>query len=116
MVSILHTLAEPALLYRQLSDFVQSHDDGLIRQSLRAAISNELRDYLGLISALESGIRRALEELERGAQEGNKKKANVTLKRCVIGTRDATMGLRLMSLMVEESKSEFLQFQNAGDG
>ena len=105
MISILHTLAEPSLLYRNLSDFVQSKGDGLIGQSLRSAISSELRSYLGLISTLESEIRQAIVSLDRGEQEGRVNKAGVTLKRCVIWTREATMGLRLMSLMVEEAKS-----------
>ncbi len=104
-VSILHTLAEPSLLYRSLSDFVDSKDDGLIGQSLRSVIGIELRSYLGLISTLESEIRRAISSLEN-KQEGRVGKAGVTLKRCVIWTREATMGLRLMSLMVEEAKSE----------
>lgn len=105
IVSILHTLAEPSLLYRSLSDFVESTDEGLIGQSLRSAIGNELRSYLGLISTLESEIRRAITSLDRGEQEGRIGKAGVTLKRCVIWTREATMGLRLMSLMVEEARS-----------
>ena len=104
IVSLLHTLAEPSLLYRQLSDFVQSDDDGLIRQSLKAAISIQLREYLSLITTLEGEIRRALTTVEREGPGRDTKKANVTLKRCVIYTRDATMALRLMSLMVEESK------------
>ena len=107
MISVLNTLAEPSLLYRQLSEFCQSDDDGLIRQSLKAAISAQLRDYLGLITSLESSIRRTLEEAESASQVAEKRKASITLKKCVIGTRDATMGLRLMSLMVEESKCNF---------
>ena len=106
IISILHTLAEPSLLYRSLSDFIGSKDDGLIGQSLRSAIGSELRSYLGLISTLESEIRRALSLLDRGEQEGRVRKAGVTLKRCVIWTREATMGLRLMSLMVEEARSK----------
>ena len=105
IVSILHTLAEPSLLYRSLSDFVDSRDDGLIGQSLRSVIGIELRSYLGLISTLESEIRQAITSLEN-EQEGRVGKAGVTLKRCVIWTREATMGLRLMSLMVEEAKSK----------
>ena len=104
VVSILHTLAEPCLLYRQLSDFVQSDDDGLIRQSLKAAISIKLREYLSLITTLEGEIRRSLRTVAAEAPGQDTRKAKVTLKRCVIYTRDATMALRLMSLIVEESK------------
>ncbi|MCJ1244573.1 Microtubule-nucleating Tub4p (gamma-tubulin) complex component [Trapelia coarctata] len=102
IVSILHTLAEPSLLYRSLSEFVESRDEGLIGQSLRSAIGNELRSYLGLIATLEGEIRRAIKDIELNA---GIRTAGVTLKRCVVWTRDATMGLRLMSLMAEESKS-----------
>lgn len=106
VVSLLNALAEPCLLYRGLSSFVDSSDGGLVSQSLRAALSNELRAYLGLVATLETEIRRAL------AAPGNNEpksmlKGGVTLKRCVVWTRDATMALRLMSLIVEETQSEF---------
>ncbi|KAI9738322.1 MAG: Microtubule-nucleating Tub4p (gamma-tubulin) complex component [Cirrosporium novae-zelandiae] len=102
MVSLLNTVAEPSLLYRRLSEFVQTSEGGLMGQSLRAAVGKELRNYLGVVTSLESRIRHALAV----SKEGNKNKAIlVTLKRCVIWTRDATLGLRLMSIMVEESKN-----------
>jgi gamma-tubulin complex component 3 len=104
MLSILHTLAEPCLLYRSLSEFVKASDGGLVVQSLRAAIGNELRSYLGLVATLEGEIRRALASVGDNESRTGMAKAGVTLKRCVIWTRDATMGLRLMSLMVEKSK------------
>ena len=106
IISILHTLAEPSLLYRSLSDFVESQDEGLIGQSLRSAIGSELRSYLGLISTLEGEIRRATLSLNNIEQQSQIRKAGVTLKRCVVWTREATMGLRLMTLMVEEAKSK----------
>ncbi len=105
LISLLHTLAEPSLLYRGLSEFIQSSEGGLIGQSLKAAIGQELRSYLGLVATLEGEIRRALASLGAGEPGGGVGKAGVTLKRCVVWTREATMGLRLMSLMVEESKS-----------
>lgn len=104
IISLLHTLAEPSLLYRSLSNFVQSADEGLVGQSLRAAISNELRSYLGLIATLEGEIRRALPSISSQEPRGRIGKVGVTLKRCVVWTREATLGLRLMSLMVEEAK------------
>ena len=107
LISLLHTLAEPSLLYRNLSVFVQSSDEGLVGQSLRAAIGNELRSYLGLIATLEGEIRRALMSIGSIHSRGSIGKVGVTLKRCVIWTREATMGLRLMSLMVEEASSTF---------
>lgn len=106
LIGILHTLGEPSLLYRNLEDFVKTPAEGLLGQSLRAAISNELRSYLTLVATLEGQIRRALSTLDESAPRSGIGKAGVTLKRCVVWTREATMGLRLMSLIAEESKSK----------
>ncbi|KAI1140556.1 spindle pole body component alp6 [Hypoxylon sp. FL0543] len=106
VISLLHTLAEPSLLYRTLEDFVKTSVKGLIGQSLRAAISNELRSYLTLVATLEGQIRRALATIDEDAPRHGIGKAGVTLKRCVVWTREATMGLRLMSLIAEESKTK----------
>jgi gamma-tubulin complex component 3 len=107
LISLLHTLAEPSLLYRGLSQFVESTEGGLVGQSFRSALSKELRSYLGLVATLEGQIRQALAMLDDTQPRQGIGKAGVTLKRCVIWTREPTMGLRLMSLMVEESKSMF---------
>jgi gamma-tubulin complex component 3 len=104
VLSLLNTLAEPCLLYRGLSDFIQTSEGGLVGQSLRAAIGTELRSYLSLVATLEGEIRRALTAIEKQDEKQGIRKAGVTLKRCVIWTRDATMGLRLMTLVIEESK------------
>ena len=106
IVSLLHTLAEPSLLYRGLASFIKSPAKGLLGQSLRAAISNELRSYLTLVATLEAQIRRALAAVDESAPRGGIGKAGVTLKRCVVWTREATMGLRLMSLIAEESNTK----------
>ncbi|KND88868.1 Spindle pole body component alp6 [Tolypocladium ophioglossoides CBS 100239] len=106
LISILHTLAEPSLLYRELDAFGKTPAQGLLGQSLRSAISSELRSYLSLIATLEAQIRRALSSLDESAPRGGIGNAGVTLKRCVVWTREATMGLRLMSLIAEESKSK----------
>ncbi|EGY18325.1 hypothetical protein VD0002_g7866 [Verticillium dahliae] len=106
IISLLHTLAEPSLLYRNLDAFVKSSTEGLLRQSLRAAISGELRAYLSLVATLEGQIRRALSTLDESAPRGGIGNAGVTLKRCVVWTREATMGLRLMSLVAEESENK----------
>lgn len=106
LIALLHTLAEPCLLYKKLSDFTQGSDGGLVSQSLRAAINTELRSYLSLVATLEGEIRRAMTAVEQDQHKKGVRQAGVTLKRCVIWTRDATMGLRLMSLIVEESKQK----------
>lgn len=106
VVSLLHTLAEPSLLYSSLRDFIDSVDDtrgGLVGQSLRAAIETELKGYLELIGTVEGEIRRAVSMLDMDEGRGIGK-TGVTLKRCVIWTREATMGLRLLSLIVEQAK------------
>ncbi|UKZ52126.1 hypothetical protein TrVGV298_005901 [Trichoderma virens] len=41
LISILHTLAEPSLLYRRLDNFCQTPANGLLAQSLRSAINSE---------------------------------------------------------------------------
>lgn len=107
MISLLHTLAEPCLLYKELSAFVDSSEGGLVSQALRAAIFNELRSYLGLVATLEGEIRRALTAAASDDPKGMIK-GSVTLKRCVVWTRDATMALRLMSTMVEEARGRYL--------
>ncbi|KAI8961002.1 Spc98 family-domain-containing protein [Daldinia sp. FL1419] len=106
LIGLLHTLAEPSLLYRTLEEFVKTPANGLLGQSLRAAISNELRSYLTLVATLEGQIRRALSTIDEDAPRSGIGKAGVTLKRCVVWTREATMGLRLMSMIAEESKSK----------
>ena len=106
LISLLHTLAEPSLLYKNLSTFVQSSDEGLVGQSLRAAVGKELRSHLGLIATLEGEIRRALASVGGADSRSSIGRVGVTLKRCVIWMRDATMGLRLMSLMVEQAQSK----------
>lgn len=106
LVSILHALAEPSLLYRQLDAFCKTPANGLMGQSLRSGIGGELRAYLTLIATLEGQIRRALASVDEDAPRGGIGKAGITLKRCVMWTREATMGLRLMSLVAEESESK----------
>ncbi|KAI1270458.1 Spc97/Spc98 family protein [Xylariaceae sp. FL1019] len=106
LIGLLHTLAEPSLLCRTLQDFVKTPARGLLNQSLRAAISDELRSYLTLVATLEGQIRRALTCIDEKAPRSGIGKAGVSLKRCVIWTREATMGLRLLSLIAEESRTK----------
>ena len=85
---------------------MESTEGGLVGQSFRSALGKELRSYLGLVATLEGQIRRALAQLDEAQSHNGIGKAGVTLKRCVIWTREATLGLRLMSLMVEESRGK----------
>ncbi|EME83414.1 uncharacterized protein MYCFIDRAFT_154006 [Pseudocercospora fijiensis CIRAD86] len=101
IIALLHQLAEPSLLYKSLAEFIESQEGGLVGQSLRSAIGQELRSYLSLVATLEGQIRRALAQLDENAPDRGLGKAGVTLKRCVVWTREATLGLRLMSMMVE---------------
>ncbi|KAJ5493083.1 Spindle pole body component alp6 [Penicillium diatomitis] len=105
LTSLLNALAEPCLLYKELAEFAEASDGGLVNQSLRAAIANELRSYLGLVATLEAEIRQALTSLTN-TTAATSRKGLVTLKRCVVWTRDATMALRLMSLIVEEARDK----------
>jgi gamma-tubulin complex component 3 len=106
IISLLNSLAEPCLLYKGLSVFVESEEGGLVNQSLRASIAIELRAYLSLVATLEAEIRQALAAIGDGTESQGIRKGSVTLKRCVVWTRDATMALRLMSLIVEEAQSK----------
>lgn len=108
IISLLHSLAEPCLLYKELSAFVESTEGGLVNQSLRAAVANELRAYLSLVATLEAEIRQALAAIGDGREPKGVRKGGVTLKRCMVWTRDATMALRLMSLIVEEARGKLL--------
>jgi gamma-tubulin complex component 3 len=106
IVSLLNALAEPCLLYKELAGFVESAEGGLVNQSLRAAVANELRSYLGLVATLEAEIRQALAAIGNASTMQGVRKGGVTLKRCMVWTRDATMALRLMSLIVEEARGK----------
>ena len=107
IISLLNSLAEPCLLYKELSAFVEGSEEGLVNQSLRAAFATELRSYLSLVATLEAEIRQALAAIGDGREPKGVRKGGVTLKRCMVWTRDATMALRLMSLIVEEARGMF---------
>lgn len=106
LIGLLHALAEPSLLYRDLSISVQAPVEGVIAQSLMSAIGTELRSYLALVSTLEAEIRRSVKTPSDGEERrGNVGRVGVTLRRCIVWTREATMGLRLMNTMARRVKS-----------
>jgi gamma-tubulin complex component 3 len=109
IIAMLHTLGEPALLYHNLVALTRSDTSlqGLFGQSLRAAIGNELRSYLTVLATLEGRIRAALASSnsdDSGVDEVVGR--TVTLRRCVIWMREPTNGLRLLSLVAEQSASK----------
>jgi gamma-tubulin complex component 3 len=106
LLSLLYALAEPCLLYRGLAEYAATQEGGLVDQSLRSAINHELRSYLSLVASLETEIRQALAVVQNTQDQKAIRLTSVTLKRCLIWTRDATMGLRLMKLIVESSKQK----------
>lgn len=93
---LLNSIAEPALLYLSLRKFLDAPLVGLLHQSLCASLESELRSYLKVVSTLEGRIRQALQSSETAA---------VTLGKCVVWLREATLGLRLLCWITEESKS-----------
>ena len=106
LIGLLHVLAEPSLLYRDLSISVQAPVEGVIAQSLMSAIGTELRSYLALVSTLETEIRRSVKTSSDGEEhQSNVRRVGVTLRRCIVWTREATMGLRLMNTMARRVKS-----------
>ena len=72
---------------------------GLVGQSLRGAIKVELAGWMNLVAGIESEIRRylAMDSIDEGGGE-------VTLKRCAIRVKEGTLGLRLMSVIIEDTQ------------
>jgi hypothetical protein len=101
VISLLYSLAEPGLLYRSLQLFIATEESmaddtvGLVGQSLRGAVKGEISGWMNLVAAIEGEIRRYLAQAEQNG--------SVTLKRCAIWVREGTLGLRLMTIMIEET-------------
>lgn len=106
VISLLYALAEPGLLYKSLQTFVGTEESllgdeaiGLVGQSLRAAVKAELSGWMNLVAGIESEIRRYLATPASDDRDGG----GVTLKRCAIWVREGTLGLRLMSVIIEDT-------------
>jgi Gamma tubulin complex component N-terminal len=106
IISLLYSLAEPGLLYKSLQTFIVTEESltndnvGLVGQSLRGAIKAELAGWMNHVAGIESEIRQyLLNSTDTGG---------VTLKRCVILVREGTLGLRLMSVIVEDTQGHNL--------
>lgn len=81
LVSLVSEALEPALLYRQIREYLDTPTSGLTAQALKGVVEQELRNYLGVVSVLESEIRN---------------KGDVTLRRCVLLLKEATLALRVL--------------------
>jgi gamma-tubulin complex component 3 len=102
IISLLYSLAEPGLLYKSLQTFIATEESGednvgLVGQSLRGAVKGELSGWMNLVAGIEGEIRRFL------AQPADDQEGGVTLKRCAIWVREGTLGLRLMSVIIEDT-------------
>ena len=111
VISLLYSLAEPGLLYKSLQAFVATEETlgedtvGLVGQSLRGAVKGELAGWMNLVAGIEGEIRRFLAEEGEGGAIGT---GGVTLKRVAIWVREGTLGLRLMSVIIEDTNGTFL--------
>ena len=89
-------------MYKSLQRFIATEEAlgedtvGLVGQSLRGAVKGELAGWMNLVAGIESEIRRFL-----ATKEGS----GVTLKRVAIWVREGTLGLRLMSVIIEETNT-----------
>jgi gamma-tubulin complex component 3 len=103
IISLLYSLAEPGLLYKSLQSFIATGESlggddgiGLVGQSLRGAVKAELSGWMNLVAGIESEIRGYL-------ASSNSNEGGVTLKRCAIWVKEGTLGLRLMSVIIEDT-------------
>jgi gamma-tubulin complex component 3 len=88
VMGLLNQILEPALLYKRLKKIEKQAVGGLIRQALFSSINHELQSYLSLVAVLENEVKRP---------------ENLTLRRCLALLHDATLGLRLLYTIYEES-------------
>lgn len=87
LVSLVSEALEPALLYRQIRGMLGGDTKGLVAQALKGVVEQELRNYLGVVSVLETEIRN---------------KGNVTIRRCALLLKEATLALRVLAALLEE--------------
>jgi Gamma tubulin complex component N-terminal len=112
VISLLYSLAEPGLLYKSLQMFIATEESmkedtvGLVGQSLRGAIKGEISGWMNLVAGIEGEICRYLSQDENPG--------TVTLKRCAIWVREGTLGLRLMCVMIEDTKGHVLPLFRVG--
>ncbi|WWC68620.1 uncharacterized protein I206_102550 [Kwoniella pini CBS 10737] len=102
--TILTQLSEMGMLYRQVTDFINSRQageskGGMTEQSLCHFLHHELSEYHRLLAVLESQMNQTTEQNEQPA-EG----AGLTLMRLGLWTEEMRLKLKQMSLVVDEAK------------
>lgn len=110
-IGLMNQLLEPALLYKDIKTQMQVRESssrkaggtsvGLVEQALHSAIEEELQSYLTLVGVVESEVRRQQQD---SAEASNKRSKRITIRRCIILLQEATLGLRLIHSMMEESE------------
>ncbi|WRT65700.1 uncharacterized protein IL334_002646 [Kwoniella shivajii] len=104
--TILMQLSEMGMLYRRVTDFINSRQagvgkGGMTEQSLCHFLHHELSEYHRLLAVLESQMNQtSTEDMEKPA-EG----AGLTLMRLGLWTEEMRLKLRQMSMVVDEAKS-----------
>lgn len=105
---LLHTLAELGWLFKKISRGIEKgkerEDCGMIEQSLHSALGIELTEYFRLIAVLEGEVNDLNEEFEEGVGGENQSGA-LTLRRLLVWTEDIRLRMRMMAVLIEESKS-----------
>lgn len=110
----LSRLMEPAVLYRNIKEELHRREKapktGLVLQALDSAIENELRSYLAFVGVVETEVRRQEMTLQ-APDAGVSKEAReygiggrMTLTRSIVLLQEATLGLRLVRMILEETQ------------
>nr|XP_018264728.1 gamma-tubulin complex component 3 [Kwoniella dejecticola CBS 10117]OBR86886.1 gamma-tubulin complex component 3 [Kwoniella dejecticola CBS 10117] len=102
--TVLMQLSEMGMLYRQVTDFINSRQageskGGMTEQSLCHFLHHELSEYHRLLAVLESQMNQSAQKDEDLA-EG----AGLTLTRLGLWTEEMRLKLKQMSLVVDEAK------------
>ncbi|EEB07522.2 gamma tubulin complex Spc98/GCP3 subunit Alp6 [Schizosaccharomyces japonicus yFS275] len=100
-VEAVRMFSELGLLHRFFKDYTESSRSnpqnlGLILQSFKAALTEELMQFLGLIASLESHIR---------ADELNTEKV-VTIRKCAVWTSDALLLFRVFYSLIHRKPNQ----------
>lgn len=106
MLHLLAQAVECGLLCRKIGLHARSDDQkaGLVMQSFRAAVVEELTTYLTKVSVIENEIR---DQVEDGVVAlGPQQTPRVTLKRVLVWVKDDVLRLRLMNTLIDQIGAE----------